>query len=131
MKIVRKFIPAVILYYLFNPQSVLAVTTSWGTDDNCIEDGAATLRCIPVIFQNIINWILAFAGVVALFLIIWAGIKYIRSGGEEEKIKSARETLTYAIIGLVVILLSFAIINIISAITGVGCIKQFGFGNCP
>ena len=71
-----------------------------------------------------------FAGVAALFFIIISGIKYIKSGGEEEKIKSARETLTYALIGLVLIILSFAIINIISAITGVTCIKQFGFGNC-
>ncbi len=100
------------------------------TWENCVENGVATLRCIPVVFQNIVNWALIFAGVAALFFVIYAGIKYIRSGGEEEKIKSARETLTYAIIGLVVILLSFAIINIISAVTGVGCIKQFGFGNC-
>src|SRR3990167_4334278 len=91
----------------------------WG---DCVKDGVATLQCIPVVFQNIVNWALIFAGVAALFFVIFAGIKYIRSGGEEEKIKSARETLTYAIIGLVIIILSFAIINIISAITGVTCI---------
>src|SRR3990167_8302336 len=100
----------------------------WG---NCVQEGIATLQCIPAIFKNIVDWALIFGGVTALFFIIYAGIKYIRSGGEEEKIKSARETLTYAIIGLVVILLSFLIINLISAVTGVTCIKQFGFGNCP
>ena len=98
--------------------------------ENCVENGVATLKCIPIVFQNIVNWALIFAGAAALFFVIFAGIKYIRSGGEEEKIKSARETLTYAIIGLVVIVLSFAIINAISAITGLTCIKQFGFGNC-
>jgi len=97
---------------------------------SCLQNGVATLSCIPIIFQNIINAALIFAGVAALFFILFAGIKYIRSGGEEEKIKSARETLTYAIIGLVIIILSFLIINIISTITGVSCIKQFGFGNC-
>jgi len=103
------------------------------TWENCVDptSGVATLNCIPVVFQNIVNWALIFAGVAALFFVIYAGIKYIRSGGEDEKIKSARETLTYAIIGLVVILLSFLIINLISAVTGVTCIKQFGFGNCP
>ncbi len=45
-------------------------------------------------------------------------------------VEDARNTLTYAIIGLVVILLSFYIISVISDITGIGCIKQFGFGNC-
>src|SRR3989344_6158133 len=98
---------------------------------NCLSpEGVATLNCIHVVFQNIVNWALIFAGVAALFFVIYAGIKYVTSGGEEEKIKSARETLTYALIGLVIIILSFAIINIISAITGVTCIRQFGFGNC-
>lgn len=99
---------------------------------NCLSpEGVATLNCIPIVFQNIVNWALIFAGVAALFLIIYSGIKYIRSGGEQEQIKSARETLTYALVGLVVILLSFFIINVISDITQVPCIKQFGFGNCP
>jgi hypothetical protein len=69
-------------------------------------------------------------GVVSLFLIIWAGIRYIRSGGDQEKVKGARETLTYAIIGFIIILLSFAIINLIGFVTGATCIGQFGFGNC-
>ncbi|OGH21411.1 MAG: hypothetical protein A2958_01290 [Candidatus Levybacteria bacterium RIFCSPLOWO2_01_FULL_38_13] len=99
----------------------------WG---DCVKDSVATLQCIPTVFQNVINWALVGGGIVALFFIIWSGIKYIRSGGTEDKVKEARETLTYAIIGLVVILLSFAIINFISALTGVSCIKQFGFGNC-
>lgn len=93
-------------------------------------EGVATLSCIPFVFQNIVNWALIFAAVVAIFLIMFSGIKFLRSGGQEKLVEDARNTLTYAIIGLVVILLSFLIINVISDITGVGCIKQFGFGNC-
>lgn len=99
----------------------------WGS---CVQDGVATLNCIPIVFRNVVNWALILSGTTALFLIIWSGIRYIRSGGDQEKLKGARETLTYAIIGLVIILLSFGIINLISYITNVGCIKQFGFGNC-
>lgn len=127
----KKIIPLAILSYFISPPLAFAATTSWGNNgDNCIEDGVATLNCIPVIFQSVLNWLITFAGVVALFFIIYAGIKYVRSGGDQEKIKSARETLTYAIIGLVIILLSFGIINLIGAITGATCITQFGFGNC-
>lgn len=99
----------------------------WGT---CVQNGVATLNCIPIVFHNIINWALILSGVTALFFIIISGTTYIRSGGDQEKIKGAREVLTYAIIGLVIILLSFAIINLISFVTNVPCIKQFGFGNC-
>src|SRR3989344_2737695 len=101
----------------------------WPT--SCLQDGVATLNCIPYVFQNIVNWALIFAAVAAIFLIMFAGIKFLRSGGQEKLVEDARNTLTYAIIGLVVILLSFAIINIISDITQVPCIKKFGFGNCP
>jgi len=98
--------------------------------ESCLENGIATLNCIPFVFQNVVTWALIFAVILAVFFIMFAGIKFLRSGGQEKLVEDARNTLTYAIIGLVVILLSFFIISVISDITGVGCIKQFGFGNC-
>lgn len=102
----------------------------WEATGCVTSQGVATLNCVPIVFQNIINWAVMLAGVVALFFIIYAGVKYIRSGGEQEKVKSARETLTYAIIGLVVVFLSFGIVRIIAEITGVKCIYLFGFSAC-
>ena len=98
--------------------------------DKCLEKGVATLNCIPIVFSNILNWALAFAGVAALFLIILSGIKFITSGGDPKQVEGARHTLTYAIIGLLIILFSFLILNLISYVTGVECIKVFGFDNC-
>ncbi len=92
--------------------------------------GVATLSCIPIVFKNVVDWLLLFSAVTALFFILFAAFKFIRSGGQPKLVEDARNTLTYAIIGLVVILLSFAIINLISAVTGVSCITQFGLGNC-
>ena len=92
--------------------------------------GVATLNCLPNLFSNVLNALLAFSGVAALFFIILSGIKLTTSGGDPKQIEGARQTLTYAIIGLLVILLSFFIINLISTVTNVGCIKQFGFTNC-
>jgi hypothetical protein len=100
----------------------------WG---NCVtKDGVATLACIGPLFQNILGVLLSFAGVVALFFIILGGFKFITSGGDPKQVEGARQTLTYAIIGLVVILLSFFIINLIAETTGATCIKLFGFSNC-
>ncbi len=103
-------------------------------DTDCIidktGDQVATLKCIPPIFANVIFWLLVFAGVVALVLIIFSGIKFITSSGDQKQAEGARKTLTYAIGGLVLILLSFAILRFIAETTGVGCITQFGFTNC-
>lgn len=92
--------------------------------------GVATLNCVGPLFKNVIDALLAFAGVAALFLIIFSGIKFITSGGDPKQVEGARKTLTYAIMGLLVIFLSFFIINLISQTTGVSCIKMFGFTNC-
>lgn len=99
----------------------------WG---NCVENGVATLKCIPVVFNNVVLAALTFAGAVALILIIVSGIKFIFSGGDAKQTEGAKNTMTYAIIGLVLILVSFFIINIISNFTGTTCIQVFGFDSC-
>ena len=97
---------------------------------NCSQNGIATFDCIGPLLQTIISWLLVLAGIVALFLIIYAGIRFITSGGEAKQVESARKILTYAIIGLIIVLSSFFIINFIADFTGVSCIKVFGFSSC-
>ncbi len=100
---------------------------SWS---NCMVDGVATLQCLPVVFGQVVNWLLILSGSVALIFVILSGISFITSGGDQKKIDQAKKTLTYAIIGLLVIFLSFLIIKIIAYITGAECINYFGFNNC-
>lgn len=93
----------------------------WGS---CLQGDVATLACIPVVIKNVIQWALIFAGVVALFLIIYAGFKFVTSKGDPQEVDNAKKTLTYAIVGLLLILLSFAILNLIATVTGVGQITN-------
>lgn len=87
--------------------------------DSCIENDVATLGCIPIVIRNLVNAALVFAGVIALFLIIYAGYKFISSKGDPQAVDAAKKTLTYAIIGLVIIFLSFFIVQVIATVTGV------------
>lgn len=98
----------------------------WGSCVFKTADGTeiATLGCLPIVIKNVINWALIFAGVVALVLIIYAGFKFVTSKGDPQGVDDAKKTLTYAIIGLIVILFSFAILNLISTVTGVGQITN-------
>lgn len=90
----------------------------------------ATLNCLPIVFNRVINFAVAFAGVVALFFIVYSGARYITSGGDPKGVESAKNTLTWSIIGLAVVLLAWAIIYFISIFTGASCIQFFGFENC-
>lgn len=84
----------------------------------CVENGVATLRCLPIVFQNLIAAALMFVGAIAVILIVYAGIKFITSGGDPKEVEGARKVMTYAIIGAVLVLLSFAIIYLIGYLTG-------------
>ena len=103
------------------------MNNSWG---DCVQNGIATLQCVPIVFQNVINASLMLAGATAVGFVIWSGVKMINSGGDPKQVQAARQTLTFAIVGLILILLAFFIVNVISVITGVSCITSFGFDNC-
>lgn len=96
---------------------------------HCAINGVPTLSCIGPLFQTAIAVALDLAGTVSLFLIIVAGIQYITSGGGKQ-VETAKNTFTYAIIGLVIVLLAIFIINLIAGITGVTCILSFGTVAC-
>ncbi|MBI3985277.1 MAG: hypothetical protein HY344_05085 [Candidatus Levybacteria bacterium] len=96
----------------------------------CIPEGidAPTIACIPIIIKVIINWAFIFGAIVALFLIIYGGIRLINSGGDPKSVEGARKMLTFALIGLTVIFLSFFIINLIADFTGVELLKYIKLG---
>jgi hypothetical protein len=96
------------------PTPVHAQFQDWG---GCVERGVATLRCIPVVFHNTVSAALMFVGSVALILIIYGGFRMINSGGDAKQVGDARKILTYAVLGLVLVLASFGIINFIGTVT--------------
>lgn len=63
--------------------------------------------------QTIVNVIIGVIGVIAVVVIVIGGVYYIISQGEAAKITKAKNTLLYGVIGLIVALLAYAIINFI------------------
>lgn len=62
---------------------------------------------------RIINVLLTLAAIVAAVYIIIGGVKYITSGGDEDKAGEAKQTILYALIGLIVIGLSAVLANFV------------------
>ncbi|MGA2967757.1 MAG: hypothetical protein ABSD69_01110 [Candidatus Levyibacteriota bacterium] len=94
-----------------------------------------TLSCIFPLIANVILWTIGLAGTVALFMIIFAGYQLLFSGGDAKTVEGARKTLTFAILGLFLVFLSFLILHIITTVTGVTCLGniaqgQLGFTTC-
>jgi hypothetical protein len=61
----------------------------------------------------VINIILSILGIIAVIMIIIGGIRYTTSGGDSAGLKNARDTIVYAVVGLVIAILSFAIVNFV------------------
>jgi multisubunit Na+/H+ antiporter MnhB subunit len=65
------------------------------------------------VIKNIINVLLFVIGAVAVIVIIVAGIRYTTSGGNSNSVAAAKNTLLYAVIGLVVAVFAYAIVNFV------------------
>lgn len=69
--------------------------------------------------KNVLDTVYLWVGILAVIVIVIGGIRYMTSTGDEQKIKGAKNTITYATVGLVVTLAAFAITNfVIGALDG-------------
>ena len=64
-------------------------------------------------FRQITNTILYIVGIIAVIMLIIGGIKYLVSGGDAKKVTDAKNTVLYAIIGIVICFFAYAIINFV------------------
>ena len=62
---------------------------------------------------SIVNWLLFAIGAIAVIMIVWGGIKFATSAGDSNKVTAAKNTILYAVIGLAVAVLAFAIVNFV------------------
>ena len=83
--------------------------------------GYSNLENINVnnIIPDIVSTLLFLAFIVALIFLLIGGIRWIMSGGDKAASESAKGTLTAAIIGLVIVLLVWAILNLFEMIFGI------------
>ena len=63
------------------------------------------------VVEKVVNIILFVLGVLAVIMIIFGGFRYVTSGGDSNKLTSAKNTILYSVIGLIVALFAYAIVN--------------------
>lgn len=79
----------------------------------------AKISDLQIVFKNVVASAIAFAGIVLFIMLVMGGLKYITSGGDPKATDAAQKTITYAIGGLVLVLVSYLILLLIQTITGV------------
>lgn len=66
---------------------------------------------LPSIITGILNAIIAVCGLVAVIYVIIGGVQYMTASGDTSKLEKAKKTILYALIGLIICALAFAIVN--------------------
>lgn len=85
-----------------------------------ISDATGGQGSFRALAKNFLNFFLGFLGFIAVIMIIYGGILYITAAGKQEKVDEGKKIITYSIIGIVIILLSFAIVNTVLGGLGTG-----------
>lgn len=67
---------------------------------------------ISAVLERIRNYFLGAVIIASVFMILWGAFQYTTSGGDEKKTTSAKKTIYYACIGLVIAMLAVAIVNL-------------------
>ena len=125
-KLKRLITPAVILIGLAVPLAAPAIVNadiqsslcgsaqdlSVSSTKDCKTTGGSESR-FNKILTDIINIFSIIVGVVAVIMIIFGGFKYITSAGNQESIKSAKNTIIYALIGLIIVALAQVIVRFV------------------
>lgn len=81
-----------------------------------------------VSFEAVVEWavavVLVLAAVIFFFMLVIGGIRWITSGGDKGKTEAARNQITAALIGLVIVFASWAILQLINLIFGIDIITN-------
>jgi len=101
LKMIKRLYYALLLILLAMPISVKAITILPDTDPS-----TWTLDNVQELINNIIALASDLAGGIAIIFLIWGGFQYFTAFGNEEKANKAKTTITWAIVGLVFIILA-------------------------
>lgn len=77
------------------------------------KDQPASLFGDTGVLTDVTNILLFFVGAISVIMIIIAGLRYVTSGGNSATVTAAKNTILYAVIGIVIALLAYAIVNFV------------------
>lgn len=115
---VRKIILPVVSYF-----TAMVVPTA-ASAQQLVPNEIKGIDNIVAVVRAIIQFILVIAFVLAFIMLLIGGIRWITAGGDEKAVGSARNMITAALIGLVIVLVAYALIKLVETFFGVNIISQ-------
>lgn len=95
----------------------------------------ATFAQLELVFSNFITVAIALGGIAALVMLVFGGFQFLTAGGDKESTQRAQKIITYAVAGLVLIIVSWIIIALLSNFLGLDlghftlCLPGYSFNS--
>lgn len=97
-----------------------------GNDVNIgeVQGGPGWAANLGSLISTALSFVMALAALIVFLYLIWGGIEWITSGGDKSKTESARNKITAAVLGLIVLAASYAILLVMLQVLGLGSITD-------
>ena len=102
-----------IIYQTGNTEIAGAVNSEITSGMNATSAGTSTPTDANVVIKNVTNIMFFIIGAVSVIMLIYGGIRYTTSGGNTNSVTAAKNTVIYSIVGLVISILAYAIVNFV------------------
>ena len=79
--------------------------------NNCQKAGEQ--NDLTVVIKNVVNILLFLIGAISVIMIVVGGLRYVTSAGDQSAVNGAKNTILYAVVGLVVAFMAYAIVNFV------------------
>lgn len=91
----------------------IAANGSAAAPANCATNSTVATNSLYTLAARIVNIFSVIVGIIAVIMIIYGGFKYITSGGDSGNVSGAKNTLIYAIVGLIIVALAQFIVHFV------------------
>lgn len=92
----------------------VALTNGNGNFQNCVTDGDGCVTPEAMV-SGFIGWVVSIAGIVSAVFLVYGAILYITSSGDPGKVKRAKDTIMYSLVGLAIVALATMITTFVSS----------------
>jgi len=122
MKSIRKFISSsslvLTLLALYTGNAYAQSASFFDNPQGGAPPSAAAQGTLGQNITGIINFFLGLLGLVAVGFLIYSGVLMVTAGGNDEQVTKAKTTITYAVIGIIIILLSYTVVTFVTSALG-------------
>lgn len=93
-------------------------------------DDVMQFDCLERIYCNVYHWAFYIAGTIVFIYLLYGGFLFLTSAGDEEKISTARKTITWAVAGVAIVVATYALLRLLQGViseTGGTKVSLFNF----